>query len=195
MLALIRLNGLTIEGTEMRVETVFPVIGPFLAFIDLVLRDPAGNYVVFDLKWSEGKYYETRMEGRDILQLILYKEALERSTGTPVSALGYWVFPRYEFLTECPSIVGDGVVHYRCEPGEAPVADIFEQACNSYTFRMDQIREGIIEEGEGFVLSDFEYFASQMERNLYPLRGDYYETSVKGSPYGNENITIKGGLQ
>ena len=194
MLSLIRLNGLAIEGTEMRVETVFPVIGPFLAFIDLVLRDPAGNYVVFDLKWSEGKYYETRMEGRDILQLILYKEALERSTGTPVSALGYWVFPRYEFLTECPSIVGDGVVHYRCEPGEAPVADIFEQACNSYTFRMDQIREGIIEEGEGFVLSDFEYFASQMERNLYPLRGDYYEPSVKGSPYGNENITIKGGL-
>lgn len=195
LLGIIRRNGYRIEGAEVHVETEFPVIGPFHAYIDLLLKDRQDRWVIFDLKWSEGKSYERRMESRDIIQLALYREALIRKTGREVSVYGYWVFPRYEFLTECPGVEGDRVLRYRTEPGEMDgVKDIFEQVCNSYRFRMDQIRQGLIEEGECFVMSDLEYWRRQGEMNLYPLRGDYYSPEVKARPYGNKNITLKGGL-
>lgn len=195
LLKLIRRNGYRVEGAEVHVETDLPVIGPFHAYIDLLLKDDQDRWVVFDFKWSEGRSYERRMESRDIIQLALYREALVRKTGREVSVYGYWVFPRYEFLTECPGIEGDGVLRYRTEPGEMEgVKDIFEQVCNSYTFRMDQIRKGLIEEGECFAMADLEYWQKQGELNLYPLRGDYYSPDVKARPYGNKNITLKGGL-
>ena len=195
LLKLVRRNGYKVEGAEVHVETELPVIGPFHAYIDLLLEDAQGRWVVFDFKWSEGKTYERRMESRDILQLALYREALVRKTGREVSVYGYWVFPRYEFLTECAGIVGDRVLRYRSGPGEMDGAgNLFEQACNSYAFRMDQIREGLIEEGERFALADLEYWQKQGEKNLYPLRGDFYFPDLKARPYGNKNITLKGGL-
>ena len=195
ILKLIRRNGYRVEGAEVHVETELPVIGPFHAYIDLLLKDAEDRWVVFDFKWSEGRSYERRMESRDIIQLALYQEALVRKTGREVSVCGYWIFPRYEFLTECPGVEGDGVLRYRTEPGEMEgVKDLFGQVCNSYTFRMDQIRKGLIEEGECFALSDLEYWQRQGELNLYPLRGDYRTPGVKARPYGNKNITLKGGL-
>ena len=194
LLELIRRNGFTVYGSEEHLETVFPVIGPFHAYVDLLLKDAQGRWVIFDFKWSEGKSYENKMEKRDIIQLILYKEAVERSLGGEVSVYGYWVFPRYQFLTESDSVVGDGVITYRTEPGTPEGEDIFQQVCNSYTFRMEQIRKGFVEEGESFYLSDLYYFQNQVEENLYPLRGDYYDPTVKARPYGNQNSTLKGGL-
>ena len=190
LLALIRRNGYTVVESEKHLETVFPVIGPFHAFIDLLLKDSKGRYVIFDLKWSEGGTYERKMEERDILQLMLYKEIVERELGQ-VSVYGYWVFPRYEFLTESDDVAGDGVISYHPEVAR----NIFKQACNSYAFRLDQIRNGVIEEGETFEKENLEYFREQDSRDLYPLRGMYGATTAKARPYGNRNITLKGGLE
>ena len=190
LLALIRRNGYTVVESEKHLETEFPVIGPFHAFIDLLLKDSKGRYVIFDLKWSEGGTYERKMEERDILQLMLYKEIVERELG-PVSVYGYWVFPRYEFLTESDEVAGDGVISYHPEVAR----NIFKQACNSYTFRLGQIRNGVIEEGETFEKENLEYFREQDSRDLYPLRGMYGATTAKARPYGNRNITLKGGLE
>lgn len=194
LLALIRLNGYTVVASEKHLETEFPVIGPFHAFVDLLLKDRKGRYVIFDLKWSEGATYERKMEERDIIQLILYKEIVERTLG-PVSVYGYWVFPRYEFLTESGEVVGDGVVSYQPEAGAPAPPDIFTQVCNSYTFRLEQIRRGVIEEGECFEKEDLEYYREQDSRDLYPLRGMYGAPTAKARPYGDRNITLKGGLE
>ena len=130
------------------------------------------------------------------MQLILYKEALRLDTGKDVSVYGYWLLPQYTFLTESDSVLGDNVIHYNTEPeNRAAMKDLFEQVKNSYLFRMDQIRHGIIEEGELMPLADLDYFNQQGARNLYPLRGAYKNEGLKERPYGMDNLTLKGGLE
>ena len=196
LLALIRKNGYRIVGSEVKIETKLPVIGPFVGYIDLLLQDRNENYVIIDFKSSEGSTYEKKMDKRDIMQLILYKEAVKLIYRKDVSVYGYWLLSRYKFLTESASVEGDDVVPSHTEPGEAAtLKDLFEQVKNSYVFRMDQIRRGIIEEGEMMNLADIEYYQKQDTLNLYPLRGDYNDQNLKERPYGNENITLKGGLE
>ena len=196
LLGLIRLNGYRIIGSEKEIKTDLPVIGPFIGYVDLLLEDHDQKLVVFDLKWNESTTYKKKMEKRDIMQLILYKEALRLDTGKDVSVYGYWLLPQYTFLTESDSVLGDNVIHYNTEPeNRAAMKDLFEQVKNSYVFRMDQIRHGIIEEGELMPLADLDYFNQQGARNLYPLRGAYKNEGLKERPYGMDNLTLKGGLE
>lgn len=197
LLKLIRLNDYRIVGSEKEIKANLPVIGPFIGYIDLLLKDRDGKFVIFDFKWNESSTYKKKMEIRDIMQLILYKEALlSCNPGEEVSVYGYWLLPQYTFLTESDSVHGDNVIPYHTDPAErATMKNLFTQVKNSYAFRMDQIRSGIIEEGEMMPLADLQYYNEQDVRNLYPLRGAYKHEDLKERPYGNDNITLKGGLE
>ncbi len=59
---------------------------------------------------------------------------------------------------------------------------------------MKQLADGIIEEGEGLELANLQYVKDTVEKELYPLRGDYYQETMKENSYGNKNIVLKGGL-
>lgn len=195
LLGLIRRNDYRIVGAEVEIKTKLPVIGPFKGYVDLLLEDKYGQLVIFDFKWNEGSTYKTKMEKRDIMQLILYKEGAGRMYDKRVSVYGYWLLPQYTFLTESDSVLGDNVIPYNTEPGvAATLKDLFEQIKNSYEFRMNQIRKGIIEEGEMMPLADLDY-CNQKDGELYPLKGDYDVPTVKERPYGKDNITLKGGLE
>ena len=195
LLELIRRNRYQIVGSEVNVLTDLPVIGPFEGRIDLLLQDTDGKYVIIDFKSSESSTYKHKMEERNIMQLILYKEAVQRLYGR-VSVYGYWLLSQYTFLTESGSVLGDNVIPYHTDPAEvATLKDLFVQIKNSYTFRMEQIRQGKIEEGEMMQLADLAYYQNQGPKNLYPLAKDYKKPDLKGRPYGKENITLKGGLE
>lgn len=190
LLGLLRRNGLTVEGTEVELKTELPVIGPFVGYVDLLLKDAAGNYAIFDLKWNEGKYYYTKMEKGDILQLALYREAVGKALGGKVSFMGYWVLPKHELLTfEGVLPEQDDVVFYP-DSGR----NVFKEVCNSYEFRMEQLKKGLIEEAETLPLADLDYFQKQESRGLYPLESLYKHDDLKGRPIGNDNLTLKGGL-
>lgn len=191
LLMFIQDNKLTVEGMERPIRTTLPVIGTFTGSIDLLLKDSEGNNVVVDMKWSEGKTYKTRLETGNILQLALYKKALE-TEGRTISALGYFVLPQRKFLTSDTHIPASNVVEYI--PGEF-TGDHFKMACNSYLYRMAQIREGIIEDAEGMELADIQYHKDSIKKNLYPLDTVYGDKSRKGSPYGTPNLILKGGLE
>mgnify|MGYP003300184631 CR=1 FL=1 len=184
-------NNLTVEGMEHPIRTTLPVIGTFTGSIDLLLKDEDGNNVVVDMKWSEGKTYNRRLETGNILQLALYKRAME-AEGRPVSALGYFVLPQRKFLTSDTHIPASDVVEYI--PGKF-AGDHFTMACNSYLYRMAQIRKGVIEDAEGMELADIQYHKDSIKMNLYPLDTVYGDESRKGLPYGTPNLILKGGLE
>ena len=191
LLDLLERNELTIEGTEVEMKTELPVVGHFIAYVDLLLKDSSGNYVIFDLKWSEGSYYYRKVERGDILQLAMYREAVKAVLGGDVSAMGYWVFPKHQLVT-VEGALGDtheDIVYYP-DTGR----DVFAEVCHSYEFRMDQLRRGIIEEGEKFGFLSIDYYNQQEVLGLYPLEADFDDECAKGRPYGNENLTLKGGL-
>ncbi len=198
LLDLIRDNKLSIVASEKRFETELPVIGPFVGSIDLLLKDKDDKLVIFDFKWNESSKYNRIMERREILQLVLYKEAAQISLGKEVSAYGYWLFPKQKFYTECPSIKGPNVMCFGDDGDVAPDTDkLFEMICNAYSFRMDQISRGIVEEGEMMELAGLEYWRKQDDEKkpMYPLKSAYNQDNLKGRPYGNPNITLKGGLE
>ena len=191
LLKFIEENHLTVDGMERTIDIVLPVIGPFTGSIDLLLKDAEGNYVVVDMKWNEGKRYNKRLESGKILQLALYKKALEEE-GKTVSAVGYFVLPQRKFLTSDTYIKESDVVEFI--EGEA-IGDHFKMACNSYLYRMKQIKEGIIEDAEGMELANIQYHKDSIKQKLYPLETIYEDPSCKAFPYGKPNLILKGGLE
>ena len=58
---------------------------------------------------------------------------------------------------------------------------------------MQQLRQGILEEGEGLPLADLPYVATGID--LYPLEADFDKPELKARAYGDKNIVLKGGLK
>ena len=70
--------------------------------------------------------------------------------------------------------------------------DILDMAVKGYAYRWKQLREGILEEGEGLPLTDLDYAQNS---DLYALESDYDNRNLKARAYGDKNITLKGGLK
>lgn len=186
-------NGFSIVGTEYEVTTELPVIGKFFAKIDLLLKNAGGEYAIVDFKWSSSSYYVRALENQRHLQLALYKAAVEAKLGAPVITTGYFILPKYHFYTVQDS--GLSIYsHIKVIELEEP-HDLYEQARNSYAYRMKQLKAGIIEEGESFVLDDIQYARDTESLNLYPLEEEYGNEGVKAINNWNKNIILKGGLE
>lgn len=191
LLTFIEENSLKVVDMERSIDTVFPVIGAFTGSIDLLLSDAGGNLVIVDMKWNESKTYNRRLEKGNTLQLALYRKAME-TDGHTVVCEGYFVLPQRKFLTSGKYLQPSDIVEII--EGEQ-FGDHFELACNSYEYRMEQIENGIIEEAEKLSLADIQYHKDTISRKLYPLERAYKDETCKGSPYGNPNLILKGGLK
>lgn len=190
LLQFIDINNLVIIGPEYEISTELPVIGKFYAKIDLLLQNGDGKYVIVDFKWSEGSYYEKVLENNRNLQLALYEEAVKKGLDAQVLSSGYFILPRYQFYTNN----GGGLSNVKIVV-PAQVTNVFEQACNSYEYRMNQLKSGMIEEAESCQLADIEYAKDTELQNLYPLDVDYNNHSIKASDRYGKNIILKGGLE
>ena len=196
LLDIIENNHLTIVGAEQYYEAEIDVIGNMNARIDYVLTDSNGDYVIIDFKWNEGKTYVKKLKEDDALQLAVYRAVLEQylkdqKDTHKVSFTGYYVLPRHTLYTV------DSALHYNNI--EVVIADtsrdLMKLAANSYTYRMKQLKSGLIEEGEKLELANLQYHNDTLSRQLYPLRPDYNDKTIKGTSYGNKNIVLKGGLE
>ena len=191
LLNFIEENMLEVIGMEHSIDMDLPVIGRFTGSIDLLLKDSEGKRVIVDMKWHEGKRYHRILEEGKILQLALYRKAME-TQGHEVSCCGYFLLPQRKFVTSDDRFMASEIVEII--EGEH-MDDHFERACNSYEYRIKQIEDGIIEDAEGSLLADIQYHKDTISMKLYPLDLKYKEPDRKGIPYGNQNITLKGGLE
>lgn len=194
LLDIIITNKLEIIGFEHRLEADLPNIGPVVAVIDCLLRDPSdGQYVIIDFKYSHGKTYLKKIEECRELQLAIYRKEVE-ANGNKVKFVGYYAIPRKKLYTPDDSLNHPAIEIVQRE--SAP--DLFDQAAKGYLFRMEQLRQGIAEEGEDLQMQVLDYFR---RTDLYPLEVNYEDKNKKNDgekrkarAYGDKNITLKGGL-
>ena len=197
LLDIIEQNNLTIVGSEQKYEADIPDIGRMNATVDFVLKAPDSNYVVIDFKWSESQLYKNKLEQNDALQLAVYRAVIDKwleaqGSANRVVFTGYYLLPRHTLYTLCDTLKcgGDHLQRVVSENN----SDLMHLARNSYLYRMDQLRSGVIEEGEGLQLADLQYMKDAAAKELYPLRRDYSKNTLKENSYGNKNIVLKGGL-
>ena len=181
-------NALEILGFEYPLTAKFKNIGPVLAKIDCLLKDPAdGKYVIFDFKYSSSLHYEHKIEQNRELQLAIYREVVEEALGE-VKFIGYYAIPRKTLYTPANTLKPNDCI----EEVAQQKMDIFTMAEKGYVYRRDQLRQGILEEGEGLELKESDYSS---QSDLYPLEKDYDDEKLKAVAYGDKNITLKGGLK
>ena len=172
-----------LETGELRLED----IGSVNARIDFLLNNENGEYVVFDFKWSHSKDYHHKLEKNIAIQLELYRQAVEKANGAKVAAVGYYMMPLKQLFTcDYDDYVAAGSNHKLINRVESlKDRNLFKQIRNAYKFRIDEIRNGRIEEGEmqDFLNTDNSYYSQHTELNLCPL--DIVET------YDNPRIKNK----
>ena len=189
LLGIIIENGLSIEGFEYELTADIEGIGPVYAKIDCLLKDPSdGRYVIFDFKYSASKTYYRKIEENRELQLAVYRKVVEKELGE-VKFIGYYAIPRRKLYTPNNTLKDNLTIE---EVEQADPKDIFDMAVKGYMFRWSQLRQGILEEGEGLPLADLDYF---QDPDVFELESDYDNHNLKARAYGDKNITLKGGLK
>lgn len=184
LLSVMTVLGLSIVEVEKEFKdiTIQP-FGPFEAYIDCLLKDRQGKYVIFDFKWNEGDKYRTKLEDGEDLQLAFYRKIVEQEMG-PVAYCGYYVFPSYTFLTTEP-LTAVGVESVATGN---PERDLFADACKAFAYRFDQLKNGIAEEATGMNITELDYTKAGMCPSLESYGG------VKDNGW-NGSDALKGGLK
>lgn len=190
LLKIIADRGLTIVAQEYPFTVDMAPFGKITGSIDCLLMNSEKEYVIFDFKWSESSRWQKKAEENRALQLALYTEAIKIDKNAEVAYSGYYVFPQCEFYTNLGYVIPP---EEYLTPEQLHEKEIFPQICNSYTFRMEQLKSGILEEADGCALADTMYEAERTQRNLYPL--DSYDKTNKDYAYGNTNMILKGDLE
>ena len=132
-------------------------------YIDMLLRDKAGNDVVFDLKWVAKKdKFKTVLEKNRALQLAIYKAMLMNHENHSQSVrTAYFVMP-YGKLFSTDSFYGEN-----CELITPRLqSDIMTQLRNGYAERVKEISEGVIETADNVPIHKLTYAQAG---NVYPL--------------------------
>ena len=157
--------------------------GPFLAYIDCLLKDRDGKYVIFDFKWNESSKYSNLLASGDAVQLAFYRRIVEQELGE-VAYCGYYVFPAYTFFTTEP-LSAEGV---ECVEEDRPSDGLFEKACEAFQFRFAQLSAGVAEEASGMDISELEYTKAGHRPTL-----ENYKNDKNGG--WNGSAALQGGLK
>ena len=144
-------------------------IGAFGARIDCLLKQD-DKYVIVDFKWSYSPKYGKKLENNLAIQLALYRKAVETTyAGKEVIGVGYYLMPQKQLqTTDFAEIPGTKLIK-RIEPKDT--AELFSKIQHSYTFRMEEIKRGHIEEGEtmDFFGDADSYYEQVEEKGLCPM--------------------------
>lgn len=207
-------NTLEVVGSEVEFTSILKDSSGANAFIfnakiDFLLkRKSEGSqeyeYLIFDFKWT-GNPNKRQKELEDCkeLQLALYQKIAETNGNSPVVMRGYYLLKQAQLLTVYPKLNPKDaivVVPRKTSP------EIFEQAVNSYRERIQNLKEGYIEEGEEMKGPEFE--PTQFVKLYFPNPDKYYlnndlcarskkdgmTAKAKGTSYG-KNVVLKGKIK
>jgi hypothetical protein len=172
---IIQENGLTVISCEQKEEQDLGFQGGILiqGYIDMLLRDSAGNDVVFDLKYvSKKDKYKTVLEKNRAIQLAIYEAMLKNHQGHSQSVrTAYFVMPLGK-LFSTDSFIGDN-----CEKiNPQNTDDVMTQLRNGYAERVKEISEGRIETADNAPTGSLEYATTP---GVYPLEDDGKKKDAK----------------
>ena len=123
-------------------------------YIDMVLKDKAGNEVVFDLKWTSNKNkFQKKLKKNRALQLAIYQAMLKKHSGeSAVVRTAYYVMPKGKLFS---SYIFKGANFELITPDSQ--GDVMEQLRKGYTERRREINEGIIETADNMPVNNLDY--------------------------------------
>ena len=153
------------ENDALKLDT----IGAFGARIDCLLKQ-GEKYVIIDFKWGYSKKYGEKLENNTAIQLALYRQAVETTyADKEVAGVGYYLMPKKQLQTTDFAEISSTRLIKRIEPKDT--AELFSKIQNSYTFRMEEIKRGHIEEGEtmDFFGDADSYYEQIEEKGLCPM--------------------------
>lgn len=156
LLDILERSSLTPIKCERPLEDVELDFAKIRGSVDFYAETKTRQIVVIDFKYSKGKTYIEKLDDDKSIQLEIYAEAMEKELGRPVIAKGYYFFPLNQLHTDDMSgvFVGDGVVVHR------KTEQMFSLAVrirNSVDYRTRQLKEGMLEMGEGAELATIAY--------------------------------------
>lgn len=172
---------LTPVESEAQFDCQLPVIGSFVGWFDLLLKNQQGHYVIFDFKWSFGNRYQDAMESNTAIQLELYRQAAKRHYGLDyLPQVAYYLWPKCLLLSTTFPEVDDAIKRVKVKE-ERQSNNLFEEIKNSVQYRRGELDQGHIEESELEVIATLNY--TQSGQDLVPIKPDYNQKDRKGSPY------------
>jgi hypothetical protein len=140
---IIQENSLTVVQCEQKEEQDLGFQGGILiqGFIDMLLRDNAGNDVVFDLKYASKKdKWKNELKEDRALQLAIYKDMLQHHEKPSTSVrTAYFVMP-YGMLYSSDPFLGE---NYEYVPS-SPTETLMQQARSGYAQMVEEISSGNI---------------------------------------------------
>lgn len=184
--------------TPVRMDT----FGDSKASIDLLLQDRRdGQYVIFDFKYSQhDSTYTNYLSENKSMQFAFYKEIFDKfSRLGQVKALGYYLFPLNTLYVPAGPLGSDHLKGDHIETvslDDNAIDDLLLYMKNSYQVRIDELKQGNIEEAEGMTLSDLPYCQKIADgEKLVPLNHkfnkDKEETHLKNTPFEPKHRVMK----
>lgn len=187
---------LEIVKSEKTIEGKLDDFGPSIAKIDLLLKDQSkeDEYVIFDFKYSDSDYNPNKLQENKSVQFAFYQKIFDKCSDMgKVVAMGYYLLPlgtlfvpEGEMGSDRLSGKGIQVVPRSATALDNPLAMLKQ----SYDFRMKQLEEGRIEEGEGMALEGLQYNGEGV-KDRFPLSADWNDKQLKSHSYGNPHIVLK----
>lgn len=185
-------NDLRIVGCEVLETADFEGMPTIETRMDLLLSNNVGEYVIFDMKWSSSNYYRNKLVENKSMQLEVYQAVMEKShPDKKVAATGYFMLPKGVLVTAGSFRNTTHIT--KVTPNNT--ANVFCQVRNSYIYRYDQLREGVVEEAEAMELDRITYYNDTSDRGLYPLDAEYGADDIKAVNKFSSYGTLKGHLK
>ena len=161
LVQLIKLNDFKIEALEYEFGRECPCIideclGNVNGYVDLFLKDPKGNPFIIDLKWGySDKKYIKKIEDNEATQLAIYTAAIK---GRDMANTGYFMLNQNRFITAVKNLKGNNITEIDSQINNQAVLDKIK---TSLEFRWSELRQGRVEIGDNFSLSELEYHAEK----------------------------------
>lgn len=172
---LVEENGLTVINCEQKEKEQLDFEEKIFmkGYIDMVLKDEAGNEVVFDLKWTSKKdKFQKILEKNRALQLSIYQAMLKKHSGeSAVVRTAYYVMPQGKLYS---TNIFKGANFALITP--ASQNDVMDQLRKGYTERRREINDGIIETADNMPVKDLDYTKAT---GTFPLEDNEAKTSPK----------------
>lgn len=133
--------GLTVEKSEEKIEASLNGV-QFTGYLDLLLRDKAGNPFVIDLKWSGySRYKKEEVEKGEALQLASYSWLLKSAHKVSAVDSGYFMLAQGELLSDSHLLKDEAL------SSEYTSDQIWKMGVKSLKENLLSIKNGVIEAG------------------------------------------------
>ena len=180
--AIIEENSLTVVKCEEKGNLKFTDDVNLEGYIDMLLHDPDGHDVIFDLKWTSQKdKHKKLIESNRAMQLAIYEVMLNPNNQEENIRKGFFTMPA-GVLYSSNAFKGEN-----CElvTPKAQV-EMMEQVKNGYIERVSEINEGLIETGYLDPVINLKYNNAE---NVFPLES--VGKRITGIDGKQTNIKVK----